>query len=254
MINLAGNSDADTYIRNELTRCRIGIECTTPYNPEIATSIQGVLGPFTFQRAWRYYVVRGRVPLDIAQMLYEDPVGKTDIRADGNCTAPKPEDVAIWVCSNGKKAITEKGIQDLKACVHDYPEIAETIKDFQVEENKSKCKGYVNNYHIDSEIGLRVFADTIIHHGLHDQVHMLIMDKLETFKELISNLHVSPLPSSHWKILNDRRLELLEKKSLALYEMVELNRLRGIAAQHLARIRSRKYEFVKELERKTDNP
>src|SRR3990167_10404866 len=92
MINLAGRADCDEYIRLELSRC--GIEIVKHPEPclgEVASKLTGKLGNFTFERAWYYWMVKGLVPLEVAKILYEIPVGKTDIRVAGHCACPPPE-------------------------------------------------------------------------------------------------------------------------------------------------------------------
>lgn len=122
MDNLAGKQDCDTTIRSELERCGITIVEGERSTNEVPASLTGILGCFTFWRAWYYWVVNGNVPIDIALELYADPVGKTDVRVDGHCGCPEPEYL-------GKR-------------------------------------GAVTCYHIDTEIGLRLFADTIRKHGM----------------------------------------------------------------------------------------
>ncbi len=127
MQNLAGNKDCDEFIRSELKRSRIKVVRGERSKGEVPASITGKLGPFTFVRAWRYWMVSGPVPLAVAKELYADPVGATDVQVAGDCRCPAPE----------KPWTTRKG-----------------------------GKEFVMWYHIDSEIGLRLFADTIRKHGL----------------------------------------------------------------------------------------
>jgi hypothetical protein len=95
MKNLAGNDVADHEIRRELTRTGIPIlELTERSKGEVPFSIIGQLGRFTFERAWVYWMVEGEVPLDVARIIYEDPVGRTDIRADGHAGRLDPVEVA----------------------------------------------------------------------------------------------------------------------------------------------------------------
>lgn len=65
-------------IRHELAGAGIPL-CNRARDGELL----GRLGPFTFERYWRYYVVDGHVPAEAAAELYADPVGHTDIRVDG---------------------------------------------------------------------------------------------------------------------------------------------------------------------------
>ncbi len=126
MENLAGDKYCDTKIRRELERARIPVKEVTRAHTEVPYSLIGVLGDFQFHRAWYYWVVEGPVGLEVAEKMYEDPVGHTDIRVGGDAGCPPP---AKWAEDRG-------GIK------------------------------YVMVYHIDTEVGLRVFADTVKAHGL----------------------------------------------------------------------------------------
>lgn len=123
MRNLAGDHECDAWIKYELTRARIPIEqIEVPHGSEVPYRMIGRLGPIEFRRAWTYWVSNGPVAIEVARRLYADPVGRTDIRVDGHCGCPPPE--APWVDVIGG---------------HEF----------------------VTTYHIDSEIGLRFFADVI---------------------------------------------------------------------------------------------
>lgn len=122
MRNLAGDSRCDIYIADELRRSMIPSEARAADRCEVPSLLIGRLGAITFRRAWTYWVATGPVPLDVAHRLYEDPVGRTDIRVDGHCGCPAP--VHPWLSTiNGQE--------------------------------------FVTSYHIDSEVGLRIFADAI---------------------------------------------------------------------------------------------
>ena len=123
MRNLAGDSECDVFVEHELKRARIPIErVDLPRNSEVPYRIIGRLGGITFQRAWTYWVAKGPVSIETARRLYDDPVGRTDIRVDGHCGCPEP--VLPWT---------------------------EVIDGHE----------FVTTYHIDSEVGLRIFADAV---------------------------------------------------------------------------------------------
>lgn len=119
MKNLAGYKEADAVISEELRRCMIDQRRLTDDEKrgEVPATIGGTLGRFTFRRAWYYWTVRGDVPIAIAERLYADPIGATDIRVAGHCGCPPP--------------------------------------------SKWATGGVVTSYHIDSEAGLRIFADAV---------------------------------------------------------------------------------------------
>jgi hypothetical protein len=115
MKNLAGDKDCDRQIRQELERCRINVVEADLRDHEVPASIMGKLEGFTFIRGWCYWIVDGKVPSKVADYLFVDPVGKTDIRVDGSAGCPDPKGRDVY------------------------------------------------KYHIDSEIGLRVFVDVLQH-------------------------------------------------------------------------------------------
>lgn len=122
MRNLAGNKECDAVIAEELRRSMIP---SVPYDgrlEEVPSRLRGELGDITFARAWYYWTAHGTVPIEVARKLYDDPIGRTDIRVAGHCGCPPPE-----------------------------PPWTEVIDGVEV----------VTTYHIDSEVGLRLFADAI---------------------------------------------------------------------------------------------
>lgn len=170
MKNLAGDPHATEIVINELTRCGINIAKLDGYSGEVPSTVWGRLGSFTFRRAWYYYVVEGRVPLSIAKKLYETPIGKQDIRArgDGGCT--DPEKICDWYDYLGNKLTTTSNIEEVKKW-HDKLEETDpskkTFADFlsntrPIEDVPPDVrKGFVDLYHIDSELGLYIFTETI---------------------------------------------------------------------------------------------
>lgn len=120
---------------------------------------------FEFDHTGRgYWVVKGLVPLDVAQILYADPVGKTDIRVDGHCGCPAPE--PPWTTlrmPDGTELLTLDDKEQLEATKHLNPDFYEDyMKQFSFSDDpevRAKAKCYVEMYHIDTEIGLRVFID-----------------------------------------------------------------------------------------------
>jgi hypothetical protein len=86
---------------------------------------------FVFCRAWYYWVVIGLVPLYVANELYENPIGKKDVRVSGHCGCPSPIE---WI------------------------------------KNRHLIAGHqcVECYHIDSQEGLNLFVQTLHAHKLVD--------------------------------------------------------------------------------------
>jgi hypothetical protein len=92
MQNLAGKVDCDVFILEELYKAGVCIvEHPEPLRREVPASLTGVMGKFTFARAWYYWVVEGPVPLSVAKILYDHPRGREDVRVAGHCGCPPPE-------------------------------------------------------------------------------------------------------------------------------------------------------------------
>lgn len=164
MKNLAGVLECDDFIRIELEKARIQIVQGERVDHEVAYSITGQLGNFHFRRAWYYWVATGPVPLAIAKELYADPIGKTDIRVAGHCACPPPEEWIDYIDADGYTLVPQNQYDDFLKCFHDDFRIREIM-----EEQKSRFsdnlerdgKAYVTSYHIDTQEGLRLFADLI---------------------------------------------------------------------------------------------
>ena len=155
MKNLAGDPLCDIYILKELEAAGIAsYPLRDPGNTEVPYTVIGGLGekpltqkdrdfvanngiyietveffnPFIFTRAWYYWCVSGYVPLHVAEEMYEYPIGKKDIRANGHCGCPPPSE--------------------------------------QVVQHKVCGMKVVDSYHIDSQEGLNLFVQTMKKHGL----------------------------------------------------------------------------------------
>lgn len=147
MKNLAGVWDCDNTIKEELLIAGIDIHRERS-NGEVPYSLVGKLGEFKFKRAWYYWMVSGvAVPFDAAVEMYENEYGKRDIRCHGNAGCPHPKDSAIPT----DEAITNLELENVY-----YRDIYKMY-----EEGKITAPRFVFNYHIDSQIGLKIFVDTI---------------------------------------------------------------------------------------------
>jgi hypothetical protein len=170
--NLAGHGECDRAIRVELERARIDIVEGARSTHEVAAPITGKLGAFTFTRSWYYWVAEGPVPLEVARELYADPVGKTDVRVGGHCACPSPDEYGATYFDadgfelasdpEGKEATTWAHLQERGI----LPSPEEKRIRFVADVRAVAVRGEVSSYHIDSEVGLRLFADTIRARGL----------------------------------------------------------------------------------------
>lgn len=158
--NLAGDERADIYIRQELQQAGIPIKRVTQGRTEVPYSLIGKLpckngGEFTFTRAWYYWVVEGRVPLNVAQQLYQTDIGQRDIRVQGHCGCPPPEE---WAMPDFTLMSTEQLMQ---------------VSGLTLGEMAAKCNSgeinlprFVDIYHIDSQEGLDLFIKTLRRNSL----------------------------------------------------------------------------------------
>lgn len=180
MENLAGYAAADSVIEEELFT--VGIEpCYGPRSTgEVATRVTGKMEAadgtvFTFIRAWRYWIVKGELPLFVAQELYKHPYGKR-CRAGGDCTSPPPETQATYRHTmDGRKVeilndSTRENFRKLDQGEIESEFFAEVLTkvrkeilyvDSVEERNKLSTFGYVDTYHVDTLAGLKLFVDTI---------------------------------------------------------------------------------------------
>lgn len=173
MKNLAGCLDCDQQIEKELNNCGIELfKLPVPLQSEVPASILGTLGKFRFHRAWYYWVVKGLVPLKVAQELYGDPVGRKDVRAEGHCACPAPEKQLTWRTPDGLTVIATREETNFDKLIQKghLPSNAKDGYIFSDDPESAGAQAYVEGYHIDSEAGLLLFANTIRKHGLDKTV------------------------------------------------------------------------------------
>lgn len=171
MINLAGQPPerVDFECRRELYRARIHVEDTARSPGEVCAAVRGRIGDIVLTRAWRYWVAEGPVPLVIARALYDDPIGREDVRVAGHCGCPPPE--FPWIQhrdADGKKLrpltseATDTRFRDdangLLAKIS--AEIMATTR-WVADPEAEAARSFVDAYHIDTEAGLRLFADVL---------------------------------------------------------------------------------------------
>lgn len=167
MKNLAGVDTCDRDIRRELQRSRIEIVEGERSKGEVPYTVTGRLHGWTFKRAWYYWVAVGQLPLEAAQRLYADPIGNTDVRVNGHCGCPPPEDPWVaYYAADGWQLIDDpdgeqaKEWSALQARGH-LPAPQEKRYRFVPNAAAIAARVVVESYHIDSEAGLRLFADTL---------------------------------------------------------------------------------------------
>jgi hypothetical protein len=180
MQNLAGNKDCDKYIKDELERAGIDVIPVDGSDNEVPATLGGRLGPFTFTRAWHYWVVSGPMPLDVAKELYAHPEGARTVRVAGHCGCPAPEDPWVqWHASDGAHLWPKEKYEKELAGIKDS-HLSKTIKgmidsgEYRVSEHLEKDgEPYVMSYHIDDQAGLLLFATKVREHKLHENAQLL---------------------------------------------------------------------------------
>lgn len=172
--NLAG-ADAEKatgVVKLELARARI-VRCDGLPGSEVAVTFGGSVGHFRLHRAWRYWVVTGFVPMEMARDLYDDPAGATDVRVCGHCGCPDPAEMAVWLTEDGRRVLPTSERDECRRIVNVNGVLGDSARHvlessvFSDEPNHwPKAQDYVDGYHIDTELGLRLFADAAADFGM----------------------------------------------------------------------------------------
>lgn len=174
MRNVAGVPDCDAQVVGELALAGIPHErIEGEPKGEVPTHYSGVLtvpgcGTLTFTRSWRYWVVQGSIPLAVAQRLYADPVGRTDVRVAGHAAAPPPEYPWVDFYRDGKRLHpkeSEREVLEIEARNDAPPRLREIAAELRrttaYVDDPSLGDGFVHLYHIDSQEGLNVFVSLL---------------------------------------------------------------------------------------------
>lgn len=173
MKNLAGDRNASTTIKDELTRCGIESFDNPEYrHPEVKTIVNGrirtIFGDIILHRNWTYWVTSGPVPLETAKVLYADPIGKTDIRVSGHCGCPPPEFPWVeWILEDGRRVLPTSCKKSMEELISGGGELGKVMEEestkFEFNDDPASigAKGFIEVYHIDSELGLYIFVQTL---------------------------------------------------------------------------------------------
>lgn len=160
MINLAGREDCDNYITRELKLAGINIEKVEKGRTEVPYTLIGKLGKFTFTRAWYYWVVEGNVPYHVAREIHDHPIGESDVRVNGHCGCPDPKEWITWV-KDDKQVLPESQEAECKKYKFDTENYV-----FSNDPESIGANGFITCYHIDSELGLYFFVETLKRHKI----------------------------------------------------------------------------------------
>jgi hypothetical protein len=178
MQNLAGNNDADKFIKEELYLAGIPQIKIDLARSEVPYTIIGKLGKWTFRRAWYYWVAsvedtKDGLLLAKAVALHETPHPTDDnkkilgnvIRSGGHCGCPSPAeygaspvydkdfDEQLFALGYKKRRFESVNIEGWDLNNGEIRKLCE--------EGKLKVERYVDCYHIDDQVGLNEFAKAI---------------------------------------------------------------------------------------------
>ena len=154
--NLAGAAYADIIIEKELNDAGIEIVKGDRTQSEVPSTLTGKMGTFNFRRAWSYWTVSCKIPLEVAKEMYKDEVGAKFVRVDGHCGCIPPEEMALPNDEDLRKGLDELGLESVT-----YGELAEILNS-----GKISAPRFVRRYHIDTMPGLKLFVRTVKEHGL----------------------------------------------------------------------------------------
>lgn len=118
MQNLAGVERCDDDVIKELTEAGINYRSYKflKEKGEVPTTIVGMLGQWTFERAWYYWIAKGPgIPPDIAEELHKTH-GK-DVRVDGHCGCPSPKEWFKGFGVGSYHVDTQEGLNALAAVI-----------------------------------------------------------------------------------------------------------------------------------------
>jgi hypothetical protein len=160
MKNLAGRKDCDRFIRKELNKVSVPIVARDLTHREVPASIAGQLGPFSFERGWCYWVIRGPLPLHVARKLYRHPE-RDAIRAVGDACGGHPKQYAVRMLNGQEVAPTEEQADWLAFC--ERKSYAKP-DDYIFSDDPKLGQRFVMSYHIDSQAGLRAFVRALRKH------------------------------------------------------------------------------------------
>lgn len=127
-------------------------------------------GDITIEKGHSYYWrVNGRVPLAVAEKLYNHSFGRSHVRVAGHCMCPPPSDWTTWFDENGVELVPRK---ELTQYLNDDGSrkdpssfIWQAFDDPKykwVDEPSKEGQGFVTSYHIDTAEGLLFFVVTIM--------------------------------------------------------------------------------------------
>lgn len=115
-----------------------------------------------------YWIVNCFIPIELANKIFNDQVGKDLIRVGGHCGCLPPESQCGWYTNDfSPREIVTNDVEEQEKQM-DYFIAKGLIKQAQKDKlifnsnpQSIGAKQYVTLYHIDGDLGLRVFTDWI---------------------------------------------------------------------------------------------
>jgi hypothetical protein len=162
MKNLAGVETADDVIKLELKAAGIPIcKFFGQHKHEVPWTYEGKLFGWTFRRAWYYWVADGRLPLPVAQYIYNRDTTRA-VRVAGHCGAPPPE--RPWTeeyDSKGYGIFQYEPEPPAESCMKQIYDDILLRGSYDSSPEMNASYRYVTGYHIDSQDGLNLFVEAI---------------------------------------------------------------------------------------------
>lgn len=166
MKNLAGHKNSNQFILKELEIAGLKpINCKPEgeVKSENYSILKTKFGEIKFDRAWSYWIVTGLIPLNIAEKIYENKIGRKDIRVTGHCEKPHPKDWINYYTKEGKEVILQEEFNKFKKASKSLWENRKDtfFNDYEVKDSYENSIPCIDLYHIDSQEGLDLFVKII---------------------------------------------------------------------------------------------
>lgn len=153
-------------VRMELEDAGVPVVDAPGLRGEFPATLKGELGEYVFLRDSSRWVVYGQVPLQVAQLFYDDPTTRPVIRAAGHADSPPPAEWANWLMPDGRRVVDPDSLNPER--LRAYRRSPEISAGMALSKDPASIGGrqVISTYHIDSFDGLRQFVDTLKRHGL----------------------------------------------------------------------------------------
>ena len=154
--NLSRDPNCDIVILAELAAA--GVDCVYHAREQyqgVRAKVTGELhcGRFTFTRRRYYWIVKGEIPLELAERIYAESPADFQIRAGGQGVSRVPELASNCFDIKAKAFYT--------LATHEVDKDSAFHSLFVKQLDNPQDSATVNEYHIDTAEGLKYFVDTI---------------------------------------------------------------------------------------------